>query len=293
MTKKDNKYMQETASSWKEGGVFGLGRPIDFTDGVTRIALMCTIFTAVAAMVWQTMAGAAADTAVYFGLNTAASFFFAWLIAQELDPDRKLGGLIGGGLSIVVTLTLGEGNMLVLLWLLFILRLLNRTSGSRHKIGDNALILFIAYWLGRDGFWLYPVLTGTVYIVESQIRGGYYRSLYLGGLAFAITAMADTSMKSHDLSLIYLYMMGICFVLFLPEIRLAAVTQAVGDQDGKRISPQRLQAAQAAFLLIGFVILWLAGDSQALAFAPAWMAGIGVGVYLLVDAIQKALFEKK
>ena len=58
----------------------------------------------------------------------------------------------------------------------FILRMLNRTSGSRHKIGDNVFLTVIAYWLGKDRYWLYPVLTGTAYIIESHIRGGYYRS---------------------------------------------------------------------------------------------------------------------
>lgn len=86
---------------------------------------------------------------MYFGLNTAAAFFFSWLIAQELDPDRKLGGIIGGGLSIVAALTLGEGNVLVLLWLLFILRMLNRTSGSRHKIGDNVFLILLPIGLGK------------------------------------------------------------------------------------------------------------------------------------------------
>ena len=164
MGKKDNKY-SNAATSLSEGGIFGLGRPIDFTDGITRIALICTILTSVAATFWKTMGGADTETAMYFGLNTAAAFFFSWLIAQELDPDRKLGGIIGGGLSIVAALTLGEGNVLVLLWLLFILRMLNRTSGSRHKIGDNVFLIFIAYWLGKDGYWLYPVLTGTAYII--------------------------------------------------------------------------------------------------------------------------------
>ena len=106
MGKKDNKY-SNAATSLSEGGIFGLGRPIDFTDGITRIALICTILTSVAATFWKTMGGADTETAMYFGLNTAAAFFFSWLIAQELDPDRKLGGIIGGGLSIVAALTLG------------------------------------------------------------------------------------------------------------------------------------------------------------------------------------------
>lgn len=85
MGKKDNKY-SNAATSLSEGGIFGLGRPIDFTDGITRIALICTILTSVAATFWKTMGGADTETAMYFGLNTAAAFFFSWLIAQELDP---------------------------------------------------------------------------------------------------------------------------------------------------------------------------------------------------------------
>ena len=112
MGKKDNKY-SNAATSLSEGGIFGLGRPIDFTDGITRIALICTILTSVAATFWKTMGGADTETAMYFGLNTAAAFFFSWLIAQELDPDRKLGGIIGGGLSIVAAAVLSPKYMAV------------------------------------------------------------------------------------------------------------------------------------------------------------------------------------
>lgn len=74
MGKKDNKYSNAT-TSLTEGGVFGLGRPIDFSDGITRIALICTILTSVAATVWKTMGGADTEAAVYFGTNTAAAIF--------------------------------------------------------------------------------------------------------------------------------------------------------------------------------------------------------------------------
>lgn len=83
---------------------------------------------------------------------------------------------------------LGEGNVLVLLWLLFILRMLNRTSGSRHKIGDNVFLIFIAYWLRKRWILAFiQYLQARVYIIKSQIKqGGYYRSLYLGGLALLL-----------------------------------------------------------------------------------------------------------
>ncbi|MEG0798751.1 MAG: hypothetical protein RSE47_06245 [Acidaminococcaceae bacterium] len=288
-TKKENKFLTKAQT---EGGFFGLGRAIDFDDGVTRIALLITILTSVAATIWQTSQGVDSEASVYFGVNTAAAFLFAWLIAQELDPDRKLGGIIGGGIAVVMSLALGVGNIIALLWLLFILRLLNRTSGSRHKIGDNAIILVIAYWLGRDGYWLYPTLTGLAYIVESQIQNGYFRSLYVGGLAFALTAMANMSKEPATLSLIYLYIMAATFVLFLPEVTVAAITKFKGDKDGVRIIPRRLQTAQGLFLVFTFALAWVHGDTQAVSLAPAWGAGIGVGIYLLSTVVQTMIFKK-
>ena len=176
MGRKDNKYIKKTKFLSNDGGLFALGRPIDFFDFMTRIALALTLFTGIVGCFWQFMKNVPTETAIYYGIDLGASFFFAWLIAQELDPDRRFGGIIGGLLSVIAMFFFGEGNPLVLLWLLFILRLLNRSSGAQHKIGDNVLILVCAYWLGKEGFWLYPVFTGLAYVVESQIKDGYFRS---------------------------------------------------------------------------------------------------------------------
>ena len=75
MGKKDNKY-SNAATSLSEGGIFGLGRPIDFTDGITRIALICTILTSAAATFWKTMGGADTETAMYFGSIRLLRFSF-------------------------------------------------------------------------------------------------------------------------------------------------------------------------------------------------------------------------
>ncbi|MFQ9523074.1 MAG: hypothetical protein ACLR2G_05765 [Phascolarctobacterium faecium] len=65
-----------------EGGIFGLGRPIDFTDGITRIALICTILTSVAATFWKTMGGA--DTKPHILGSIRLLRFSFQLIARSL-----------------------------------------------------------------------------------------------------------------------------------------------------------------------------------------------------------------
>jgi len=289
--KKRNKFLDMGRN--EEGGYFGLGRMIDFSDGVTRLALLLTALTAILATVFKTMHGESSDAAAYFGFNVAMQFFFVFLLAQELDPDRKMGGIIGGGISIVMALTLGVGNVLTLLWLVFIMRLISQTSGCRHQAGDNAILIIVAYFLGKDGLWLFPALTGVAYVLESQIKGGYYRSLYIGGLAFAVTATANVSHEPVVISSIYLYLMAITFVLFLPAISMAAITKFKGEKNRVPIMPVRLQMAQGAFLVFNFLLTWFHGDEAALDMVPSWAAAIGVGAYLLSLAVQKAIFEKK
>lgn len=289
--KKKNKFLDFSRD--ESGGYFGLGRAIDFSDGVTRLALVLTALTAILATVFKTMQGVSSDTSAYFGLNVALQFFFVFLLAQELDPDRKLGGIIGGGISVAMAFTLGVGNILTLLWLVFIMRLISQTSGCRHKAGDNALLIIAAYFLGKDGLWLFPALTGVAYVLESQIKGGYYRSLYIGGIAFAVTATANVSHAPVVISSIYLYFMAITFILFLPAISMAIATKFKGEQNNVAISPVRLQMAQGVFLVFNFLLTWFHGDEAALDMAPSWAAAIGVGSYLLSMAVQKAIFDKK
>lgn len=289
MSKKQNKYAgyQPQQEPSGIGSYLGLGRPIDLSDGTTMLAMLCTVLAAVAVTVWKAFNGIGLYDASMSGIGAALGFLFSFMVAQELDPDRKIGGIVGGILTVICTLYFGEGNILVMLWLLFILRMLNRTSGDRHRIADNIIIIGSAIWLGKDGFWLYPLMTGAIYAVESQIVGGYFRSLYLAGVAMAGAAIANFSSETPSLSIIYVYIMSFTFIIFLPEIRAAAFTQFKADKTDKRISSRRLQVAQGIFLMIGFFIPFFHGDVQALALIPGFMAAIGCGCYLFASLLQK------
>lgn len=289
MAKKVNKYAgyQAMEDVMGIGAYVGLGRPIDLEDNTTRIALVCSVLSMAAVTAWKMMQNIDVMDAAMSGVGAALGFLFSYMIAQELDPDRKLGGIIGGVLTFAATLYLGEGNIMVMLWLLFVLRMLNRTSGSRHKIGDNVIIIGISAWLGHDGYWLYPLITATAYALETQVPGGYFRSWYLAALALGTCFFADFNFLVQNLSMVYVYIMCATFILFLPEIRAAVFTEAKGDRNNKRINPRRLQVAQGLFLMIAVALGYLHGDSQAQSLLPAYMAAIGCGLYLVPALMQK------
>ncbi len=288
MAKKSNKYAGLPPEEELEGlnAYFGLGRAINLSDDITRLAVLCSVIAGVAAAGWELMRHAAASDAAIAGLAICMEFFFSFELAQELDPDRQYAGLIGGVLTLISSALLGKGNILVMLWLLFITRMLARSSGTRHRIGDNFIILGCAAWMGWEGYWLYPIATGAVYALESQMKDGYFRSLYLAALAFMMVVVCDFHKITPNLSLYYLYLMFFTFIIFLPEIRVAIITKARDDRYHKPLNVRRLQTAQAVCLLLIFSISFMHGDTQAASMLPAFMAAIGCGCCLIVDLVK-------
>ena len=297
MAKKGNKYKgYEPGEACDPTGIskyLGLGRPIDFGEKVNKVAMLTTIFICVAVTLWKTSSGMDSGEAVMFSMTSGLGFLLSYIIALELDPDRQLGGLIGGALTLLGYYFFGAGNIAVMLWLLFILRMLNRSSGDRHRIGDNVIIIASAVWLGKEGFWVYPLLTGAAYILESQIKGGYFRSLYLAGISLAGLIIAEFSKESVVLTMDMIVLNCFAIILFLPEIRIAEYTQAKGDKNGKRLIPKRLQATMGFFCMLLVAAIFLHGNEAGKQLLPGTMAAIGCGLYLLVALMRHQVVFKK
>lgn len=297
MARKGNKYKgYAPGEAYDPTGVsryLGLGRPIDFSEKNNKFAMLAAIFLCVAFTLLKSADGMDSGDAVLYSLSYGLGFLLSYMLAQELDPDRQLGGFIGGALTVAGYYFFGEGNILVLLWLLFVLRMLNRTSGDRHRIADNAIIIGSAVWLGKEGFWGYPLLTGAAYILESQIRGGYFRSLYLAAIALAGLLIAEYSKAATVLDMKMLFIVALAIILYLPELRLAEYTRAKGDKDGRRLLPRRLQAMMGFYCMMLCSLVFLHGDEAAKQLLPAAMAGIGCGAYLLAALVQHKVDFRK
>lgn len=290
MAKKKNKYAggvyEEPYDPTGISRYLGLGRPFDFSDANMRLAGILAV-AARAVMVWSSMNSVPGSDAAMSALGMALGVILSFMIGQELDPDRPFGGVIGGLLSAAAYFITGESNVVALLWLLFIMRMLTRTSGDRHRVGDNILIIGLSVWLGKDGSWMFPVITGMAYIVESQIQWGYFRSLYLAAIAFCGAIIAEKLPQDNSLTFTSIYMMAFVFILFLPELRVAVLTKFRGDKNNKQISPRRLQAAQGMIMLIIISLALMHGTIMVNSLMPALMACLGCGIYLLVCLIRR------
>ena len=297
MAKKENKYKdynkhKQTYTPTGLAQYLGLGRPIDYYNTPTRLALLLSILAGMIEVFYQGAANGLSSTeAITFGANAGFSFLFSFMLAAELDPDRRIGGLIGGFLSVLGVHFLGIGNIIVLLWLLWILRMLNRTAGDRHRMVDDIIILGCAWYLGVNEFWLYPVLTAAAFIAEALLPVGYFGSYFLAAMAFATTFFAKISFQAANLSSIYILIGAVAFILFLPELKVATFCQALGDKDGQELYKLRLWASQGCFIMILLSLIIMHGDKQAITNLPAIMASIGTGIYLIYDLVVNKTYK--
>ena len=270
---------------------FGLGRPFYFDDWFNRIAIMGTLAATIILLIFRQVTGTETGSIMLDGVSYAAGFFFAYLIGREVDPEpgREWGALLGAFITLGLEAFLGVdiNGVIGLLWVLFICRMFNRTSGSRHRIGDNAIILGSAFWMGYIGYWLFPVITGICYVLESQIKGGYYRSLYLAGVAFAICVITGRNTEVPVLSVNYLYLMGIAFILFLPQLTVAGFSTARDDRNNRYLVTSRLQCTQAVFLIAVGLLIYFGGNEAGIIFLPCIGTAVGTGLYLLVYLLKR------
>ena len=296
MAKRENKFAKVVREEDVSNGYFGLGRPFDFDNRFDRLALMGALMATIILLIVRQVSGTGTGSVMLDGVCYAAGFFFAYLIGREVDPEpgREWGALLGAVIALVMEAFLGVdiNGVVALLWMLFICRMFNRTSGSRHRIGDNVIILGAAFWMGYIGYWLFPVITGACYVLESQIKGGYFRSLYLAGIAFAMCVVTGRGTEAPVLSTTYLYMMGVAFFLFLPQLTMSGFSRARDDRHNHFLVKTRLQCAQAVFLLATGLLLYFGGNAAGIIFLPCIGAAIGTGLFLLFYLLKKKQEEE-
>ena len=297
MAKRENKFAKTVRQEDLSNENFGLGRPFDFDDRFNRTVIMGALISTIVLLIFRQVTGTATGSVMKDGVSYAAGFFFAYLIGREVDPEpgREWGALLGAFVALGLEAFFGVdiNGVVALLWALFICRMFNRTSGSRHRIGDNAIILGAAFWMGYIGYWLFPVITGICYVLESQIKEGYFRSLYLAGIAFAMCVITGRGEQTPVLTTTYIYLMGIAFILFLPQLTMAAYSTARDDRRNQYLVKTRLQCAQAVFLLAAGLLIYFGGNAAGIIFLPCIGTAIGTGLYLLFYLLKKKQAEEK
>jgi hypothetical protein len=269
----------------KMSDVTALGRLPDPRYPTNRASMALALAVGAAGAIFQWLRGTALLDAVNWGVGAGFSMFLAWALGRELDPDHDLSAFVAAGLALVAVLFVEAPSLMMILWLLLVLRLVNRTVGLPARPLDSLGVLGLGAWLTWQGDWIVGLVTAGAFLLDGLLSPPLRYHLFVSGLAFVATVlltifqavMASGSGPTTAVAISSLAMAG----LFLVVIATSRELRAVGDATGEPLHPRRVQAAQILALATALLFAWWAGAAGVQAMLPLWAAMLGVSLYRL------------
>ena len=272
--------------------ITALGRtPIDPSYPTNRAIAVLATFAVIAGAILRFLKGTAALESVLWGIGAGLAVWLTWALGRELDPDHDLSAFVGAGLVLIALLLVGAPPLLLILWLLVVMRLVNRTTGLPAKPLDSLGALGLGAWLTWQGYWVAGLVTSVALLLDGLLPPPLRRQLFASCLALLATVILSifsegVAMDSGPTMLAVVFSIVVAG-LFLPVIVTTREVEAVGDATGEVLNPRRVRAAQMLALLTALLFTWWAGVSGILTLLPLWAAMIGVGLYRIANLFMQ------
>lgn len=267
-----------------------VGRPIDLSYTTNRAIAVVSLVVMVGSALLQRLLGASWIQSALWGAQAGLSVFLSWALCRELDPDHALAAFVAAGLVLGGLLVWGLPQFSVLLWLILILRVINRTMGLPAGILDSLAVLGLGIWLSLQGNWAYGIVTVFAFLLDSQLPIRAPRQLVFAvlGVVGTTTAaiLAGELPWDGGLSLLGALIVLGASASFVPVIVESQDVTSVGDQTGEPLEPVRVQAAQVLALFVGLETAFLGGIPALGSLMPLWAAVLGASLHWLYRTLK-------
>ncbi len=258
-------------------------RGYDLGLGTNRLILLLTALGAVAGAASGLMAvGRRPSAIVLSAVLAAVTVFAAAALAKELDPDHPASAVLAAVLGLPAAWVALPESLPALLWLLLVLRFINRATGLAPKLTDTLALLLLGGALTWFGSPLFGVLTGAMLLLDALLPDGRRAHSLLGLLAIVgagvywVLNVARYAPQPHEtwlgvlLLAVAIATIGVilaCYVILMPC-----------DATGRPLDSARFQAAQVVALAVGLSFASWHGYFGAALFVALWVALLGAVV---------------
>ena len=265
-----------------------LGRiPIDPRYPTNLAIGALSLVVTIAGTLWRLLSGLALLESALWGIGAGLVVFLTWALGREIDPDHDLSAFVGAGLVLIALLFLDIPALLVVLWLLTVLRIVNRTVGLPAKPLDSLAVFGLGAWLTWQGYWMVGLITAAAFLLDGLLSPPLRYHLFASGLTLVITVILSVfqgGMAMEGGPTLPVAVSSVAMAcLFLVVIVTTGKVEAVGDATGTVLNPRRVQAAQVLALVTALLFAWWDGASGLVAMLPLWAAIVGVGLYRLAS----------
>jgi len=182
--------------------------------------------------------------------------FGCWALARELAPDDNPGAFIGMAFAFASFLLLDDASLLLPFVALFLVRIVNRSSGLKAKVGDSVLVLLLSFWAIYS---LHSPLLGLVaalaFVSDARLSDGLPRQWVFAALSaaaagFALALDPLAGIRLSELSPTLLLAVGTLSVFWLVNIALTRSVASLADIGGEPLSVSRVRMG----MLVGWLV---------------------------------------
>jgi hypothetical protein len=266
--------------------ISNLGRPIDLGYPTNLAIVIVSAVVVLGGSVLARMSGSVILLAVSSGIAAGFAVFLAWALCRELDPDYELSAFVATGLALV-GLFWDLPDLLTLLWVLSLMRIVNRASGLQATLIDSVAVVGLSGWLiWNRGNWVYGVAAGAAFLLDGVLARFDRKQLLFAAATILATAgwtfVRDAWWGSGIQSTVGVVTMAVMVALFVPVIVQSRQISAVGDRTGERLAGGRVQGAQMLALSVALQIGLWSGVGGVRLVMPLWAAIVGAAVYRIL-----------
>ena len=263
-----------------------IARPIDPSYPTNRVIIILTLLVFAGVAGSSLYLGAGLSEAIVSGLVAGAAVFLAWALGRELDPDSEYAAFLPAAICIPLLVVIPAPGLLAPLFLLLLLRVVNRTTGLPAGVLDSAALLLLAGWLVYAGVWIAGPAAVVAFILDWRLQSGNPRQIWFaaGTLLVMLAVMflnGGFGLAAPDLPAVSpLYLLVLAGpLLFVAVILRGGPLRSPDDRGSEVLNTGRVQAARLLGLFV-MVVAVVAGGMEAFALLlSVWAALVGLGIY--------------
>ncbi len=258
-----------------------IARPVDPAYPTNKAVLILLPIAAILSAVYAIVAGnVAPETAA---LSGALAAFGGWALTRELAPDDDFAAFLSLGFAVISQAVFGPATVLPLFVALFLVRIVNRTTGCPPRLLDACLVTGFVLWAmpATGDPMLGMVATIAFYLDASLSKPSrlqvVFGTICLGGSMFFVVrdGMQMPAVFAAD-DLVMWLLLGLLTAYSVVMFALGSLL-SVGDIDELPLNVPRVRAGMFTAGLLALAAPVYAGESGPNPILWACFAGVVAG----------------
>jgi len=263
--------------------ITSIARPLEWKYPTNRAVILLmpvgALIMAIAGFLqghdWMQIAGAA--------LTGAVAVFGSWALARELAPDDNAAAFISMFLAFA-TLRFDIPSLLFLFTALFMVRMVNRSTGLPARYLDSFVVLGLTFWsaweMETPGLCLVGALA---FVLDGQLRDGQrhqwgFAFIAVAGAIYVYDRFGMGAADPESFSTLDTWLIASVTIIYVAIALLVHRVRAVGDATGLPLSTSRVRAAMFIGLLAASQALVHGAEGfERVSLVWAVLAGVAVG----------------